>query len=111
MGLLKIDLRNAFNEIHRDHFVHAACSLFPAMSAWTGWCYSSPSLLLYDHQHVLESRSGVQQGDPLGPLYFCCGIMALVDEIQALGPVYNKWYMDDGGIVGPRKFLHALGRS
>ena len=57
-------------------------------------------MLLYDHQHIIESCSGFQQGDPLGPLYFCCGIMALVNDIQALGPVYNKWYMDDGGIIG-----------
>jgi len=25
----------------------------------------------------------------------------LVEEIQALGPLYQKWYMDDGGIVAP----------
>jgi len=56
--------------------------------------------LLYDHEHTIESRAGVQQGDPLGPLYFCCGIMAMVNDIQAMNPVYNKWYMDDGGIVG-----------
>jgi len=27
--------------------------------------------------------------------------MMLVNEIDDLNPVYNKWYMDDGGIVGP----------
>jgi len=74
--------------------------MFPAMSAWTDWCYGEPTMLLYDHKHVIESEAGVQQGDPLGPLYFCCGIMPLVNEINALpGVVYNKWYMDDGGIV------------
>ena len=26
--------------------------------------------------------------------------MMLVNEIDDLNPVYNKWYMDDGGIVG-----------
>ena len=35
-----------------------------------------------------------------GPLYFCCGLMPLVNDITALSPVYNKWYMDDGGIIG-----------
>jgi hypothetical protein len=73
--------------------------MFPAMSSWTDWCYGSPTMLLYDHKHIIESEAGVQQGDPLGPLYFCCGIMPLVNEINALLPVYNKWYMDDGGIV------------
>ena len=33
------------------------------------------SMLLYDHQHIIESCAGVQQGDPLGPLHFC-GIRA-----------------------------------
>ena len=99
-GLLKIDFRNAFNDIKRDHFVSAACAMFPAMSSWTEWCYGDPSMLLYDHEFIIESCAGVQQGDPLGPLYFCCGIMSLVNEIQALNPVYNKWYMDDGGIIG-----------
>ena len=100
MALLKIDFRNAFNEIKRDHFVKAAHTMFPSRSRWTSWCYGTPSMLLYDHQHIIESMCGVQQGDPLGPLYFCCGIMGLVNEINQLGPIYNKWYMDDGGIVG-----------
>ena len=108
MALLKIDFRNAFNEISRDFFLKAACSLFPELSAWSGWCYSSPSILLYDHLEIIESLCGVQQGDPLGPLYFCCGIMPLVEELQALDPEYNKWYMDDGGIVAPVEVLSKV---
>jgi len=65
-------------------------------------------MLLYDFQHVIESAAGVQQGDPLGPLYFCCGIMALVNEIQALNPEYNKWYMDDGGVIGSVELLKKV---
>ena len=56
-------------------------------------------MLLYNHSELIESSSGVQQGDPLGPLCFCFALTSLVEEIQALGPVYQKWYMDDGGIV------------
>ena len=56
----------------------------------------------------MESRAGVQQGDPLGPLYFCCDIMAMVNDIQAMNPVYNKWYMDDGGIVGDFELLKKV---
>ena len=61
--------------------------MFPAMSSWTEWCYGDPSMLLYDYEHIIESCAGVQQGDPLGPLYFCCGIMPLVNDIQALSPI------------------------
>jgi hypothetical protein len=108
LGLLKIDFRNAFNEVKRDHFVKAVRDIFPGMSTWTQWCYGEATMLLYDHQHVIWSRAGVQQGDPLGPLYFCCGINALVNEIDALNPVYNKWYMDDGGIVGDVELLKRV---
>jgi len=45
---------------------------------------------------------------PLGPLYFCCGLMALVNDIQAMNPVYNKWYMDDGGIIGDVDLLKKV---
>ena len=38
-------------------------------------------------------------------VYFCCGLQDLVDEIAALNPTYQKWYMDDGGIVGPVDLL------
>ena len=54
------------------------------------------------------TNTRVQQGDPLGPLYFCCGINSLVNEIAALNPVYNKWYMDDGGIVGDVELLRKV---
>ena len=77
----------------------------PALSNWTNWCYGIPSVLLYDHKYVMHSTSGVQQGDPLGPLYFCFGLNPIVAEITRLRPVYQKWYMDDGGIVGSPELL------
>jgi hypothetical protein len=46
----------------------------------------------------------VQQGDPLGPLYFCCALQSLVDRIAALNPAYQKWYMD-GGIIGDKELV------
>ena len=91
LGLLKIDFRNAFNEIDRDHFMKSTAKMFPGMTNWTAWCYGSPTMLLYDHCEIIESSCGVQQGDPLGPLYFCCGINPLVNEINREEPDYNKW--------------------
>jgi len=82
--------------------------MFPGLSKWTMWCYGQPSVLLYDHKHVISSTCGVQQGDPLGPLYFCCGLASLVSEIEKFGPVYNKWYMDDGGIIGDVEMLQKV---
>ena len=79
--------------------------MFPAMSPWTQWCYGTPTMLLYDHEHIIWSESGVQGA--LGPLYFCCGLNPLVNEIKALCPVYNKWYMD-GGIIGDVELLRKV---
>ena len=76
-ALVKLDFRNAFNLIDRTAFTRAACEKFPGLSQWTWWCYGTPSILLYDHERVINSTCGVQQGDPLGPLYFCCGIASL----------------------------------
>ena len=45
----------------------------------------------------------------MGPLYFCFALAPLVEEIAALGPVYQKWYMDDGGIVASVSTLLKLG--
>jgi hypothetical protein len=99
LALLKIDFSNAFNRVDRQVFMQATVKEFPGLANWTNWCYSQKSILLYDHRELIDSSSGVQQGDPLGPLYFCFALASLVEEIRLLGPVYQKWYMDDGGIV------------
>ena len=100
MGLLKIDFKNAFNLMDRNTFVEASARMFPGLERWTRWCYTQAPLLIYDHSSVFESCCGVQQGDPLGPLYFCCGLQSIIDKITTLNPTFQKWYMDDGGIVG-----------
>jgi hypothetical protein len=109
MGLLKIDFKNAFNLVSRSHFVSAVTEIFPAMARWTYWCYEQPTALLYSHERVIDSSSGVQQGDPLGPLYFCTSLLEIVDAIAKLEDVvYNKWYMDDGGVIAPVATLQLV---
>ena len=108
LGLLKIDFKNAFNTVDRGAFLAAVKDKFPRLASWAYWCYEGPSSLLYDKRHVIKSASGVQQGDPLGPLLFCCALAPLIAEIQHLGPAYNKWYMDDGGIIGTPALLQQV---
>ena len=105
LALLKIDFSNAFNQVSRSAFVKATCEEFPGLANWTNWCYGEESVLLYDHRESFSSSSGVQQGDPLGPLYFCFALNPLVQEIASLRPQYQKWYMDDGGIVASQEVL------
>ena len=82
LALLKIDFKNAFNLMDRNKFVQASSRMFPGLERWTRWCYTQSPLLIYDHSRVFESSCGVQQGDPLGPLYFCCGLQSIVDRMS-----------------------------
>ena len=98
--LLKVDFKNAFNTIKRTDMLEKACEYLPGLSRWSYWCYDQPSLLLYGHEYELESAGGSQQGDPLAPFYYCCPLQDIIKVLKRLDPTYNKWYMDDGAIVG-----------
>ncbi|XP_064394938.1 uncharacterized protein LOC135342184 [Halichondria panicea] len=82
----------------------------PSLSPWIEACYSSqPNLLLGSHS--LLSCSGVQQGDPLGPLGFALTLQPIIDCIQSEVPglALNAWYLDDGTLIGsPNDLLSAL---
>ena len=62
-------------------------------------------------ERQLSSTSGVQQGDPLGPLLFCLAIHSVLERITAECPslAANAWYLDDGAVAGARDdVLRAL---
>ena len=54
----------------------------------------------------LSSKSGVQQGDPLGPLLFALVLHKVISAIDAddecLNLLYQAWHMDDGVLAGKR---------
>ena len=57
--------------------------------------------------------SGVQQGDPLGPMLFALVLQKLISTIDAddecLQLLLQAWYLDDGVLAGKRSaVLHAL---
>ena len=62
--VLKVDLRNAFNNVSRAEMMTCVESSFPVLLPWVRWCYSSDSHLWYQDWR-LSSQEGVQQGDPL----------------------------------------------
>ena len=49
--------------------------------------------------YEILSRSGVQQGDPCGPLFFSVAIQPLLEKLSALG-IGTRFYLDDGILRG-----------
>ena len=54
---------------------------FSELLPWACWCYGLHPLLWHTMGH-LQSESGVQQGDPLGPLLFDLVLNLVISEIS-----------------------------
>jgi len=106
---LKVDFSNAFNCVNRSAILKAVATHLPPALPFITWCYSSPSILLWNGQQILSSE-GTQQGDPLGPLLFCLVLLSISQSITTQVPDLSLhfWYMDDGNLAGPpNKILQA----
>ena len=103
--MLKVDFKNAFNECDRDTFLSRLRLELPELFSWVQWCYCHPAQLRFG-QHAIHSTSGVQQGDPLGPLLFALTLSELLKTFNIPEEVFmNIWYLDDGTLIGPRSVL------
>ena len=94
-AVLKIDLANAFNSMRRHSIQQALSARCPELLAWFLSTYATPSPL-YVQDHQLTSSTGVQQGDPLGPLYFSLGLHSLLESLETLddcSPLWQVWYV------------------
>ena len=105
---VKVDAKNAFNAIHRRAILTGVDEHFPRLSPYTRAMYDPdyPGSLWHrlDSGVWMELRSeeGTQQGDPLGPFYFCLGIHPLLERVAAAHPdCIVIAYMDDVHILGP----------
>jgi hypothetical protein len=101
-ALLKIDFKNAFNLVNRNVFLCEIKAKYPALLSWVKLCYSNPNRVLFGRE-LFYAHTGVQQGDPLGPLLFSMVLQPLVQKIKERCPSLklNAWFLDDGAFIGP----------
>ena len=106
--VLLVDFSNAFNTIDRAAMFRETRSRIPTLAAWMECCYGNQPLLLLGHE-TISSCSGVQQGDPLGPLGFALTLQPILEKIKAEVPdlLLNSWYLDDGTLCGSPSDLAA----
>ena len=100
-GILQIDFRNAINAVKHSHLLGSTKVLMPSIISLASFCYSKHSVLFFNGS-IVDSQTGVQQGDPLGQLLFSLAIWPLIDEIESKIPnlLQHCWYLDDGIIAG-----------
>ena len=79
----------------------------PALSAWARWCYGTPANLWFGNHDPIKSSQGVQQGDPLGPLFFALALRVLTASMADKFPglLLHAWYLDDGTIIATRDVI------
>ena len=103
---VKVDFTNAFNCVNRQAFLEQCRHNFPGLSPWAEWCYIQPSNL-YFGTHSVASESGVQQGDPLGPLLFALALQPLLiqlhEGISERGLQLAFSYLDDLILAGDQQ--------
>ena len=99
-----VNMRNAFNLVSREAVLHQCAIHFPELLPWVAWCYSLHQKLWHPMGQLI-SASGVQQGDPLGPLLFALvlhrTILKISADPQCKEMLQNCWYLDDGALAGP----------
>ena len=110
IGVLQVDLRNAFNMVDRQSALQGAASFSPAMYPWLRFLYESPALLVCQGE-ILWSRTGVHQGCPLGPAAFAVGMYSAILQLKALPLMWNVFYLDDGLLVCPLPVLREAFRQ
>ena len=107
---LLLDFSNAFNSISCGRMFEEVRACIPSIAAWMESCYGAQPIL-HLGEHTILSQSGVQQGDPLGPLGFALTLQPIIERIKEEVPSLkiNVWYLDDGTLCGtPNDLLKAL---
>jgi hypothetical protein len=78
-----VDYENAFNKMSRQAFYDILLIVAPDLAAWVFYSYGCDALL-FSGTEIIEAKTGVQQGDPLGPMLFALALQPLLVQLQSL---------------------------
>ncbi len=105
-----VDFQNAFNSISRRFVLEQVYRRLPSFYGYFVLQYAAHSFLRCHDGTLIESQSGVLQGDAAGPLGFCIGLEAFLERLQTLRDQLDleSWFMDDGAIGGQTDVLSQI---
>ena len=104
-GISSLDLTNAFNTVSRHHLASVLGVSVPSLLGYFRWGYGVASDLFVrgpKSVHVIKSREGGRQGDPMFPFFFSLAIRPLVDQLANQFALKVSLADKDGNIVEKR---------
>ena len=101
-AVFQVDFRNAFNVVSRELISNQVLAHFPKLHRYFLLRYGSSTSLVVpsSHRHITSS-TGVQQGDPLGPLFFSLALQAILDRAITPNGTLRLAIADDVTLCGP----------
>jgi len=100
LTMLTVDFSNAFNLVDRSALLREVRFRCPSISLWVEFLYGQATRLYLGDGHIMYA-TGVQQGDPLGPLLFALVLHPLIHQVRdSYKLLLHAWYLDDGNLVG-----------
>ncbi|GJY86263.1 putative reverse transcriptase domain-containing protein [Tanacetum coccineum] len=103
LTMLIVDFSNAFNLVGRSALLQEVRERCPFISLWVNFLYGQATRLYIRDTHIW-SATGVQQGDPLGPLLLALVLHPLVHKMRDnCNLLLDAWYLDDGTVIGDSK--------
>jgi len=87
--MVKVDIKNAFGTISRQAIMHGISLYAPIFARWAA-CSLRPTSVFYG-ELALEITTGVQQGDPLAPVFFSpLGLHPVITEVRDECVVFRR---------------------